>query len=201
MSAWLDSIKEGFTIYTNLAPLIFLPLGFVAMVKGNKINFIRFAMIQAFFLYMNVMFALVFLPLPTMEQAASLTWKYQLIPFYFIASLIKDPCVSGVLGVLFNLMMTIPFGMFLRYYCGFDAKKVLIFAFALTSFIELGQLTGLFFTYPGSYRLFDVDDLIQNTCGAYIGFRMVCAVESFLPELSHFDLSVLPNRRGEYQVQ
>lgn len=32
--------------------------------------------------------------------------------------------------------------------------------FALTLFIEVGQLTGLFFLYAGSYRLCDVDDLI-----------------------------------------
>ena len=33
-----------------------------------------------------------------------------------------------------------------------------IFSFLLSLFFEVTQLTGLYFLYPGSYRLFDVDD-------------------------------------------
>jgi glycopeptide antibiotics resistance protein len=41
--------------------------------------------------------------------------------------------------------------------------------FLLSLIIESAQLTGLFFIYPGSYRLFDVDDLITNTLGGFLG--------------------------------
>ncbi len=196
MTTWLNSIRDGINIYTTLAPAIFLPLGFVAMVKGGRLNIIRFALAQLFFLYMNIVFALVFLPLPTIDQAARLTTRAQLIPFYFIADLAKDPCASAVLGVIFNIAMTIPFGMFLTYYCGFNARKVLAFTFLLTAFIEIGQLTGLFFMFQGSYRLFDMDDLIQNTLGGYLGYLLIQKVNFLLPDLADFDLAIAPQKIG-----
>lgn len=35
--------------------------------------------------------------------------------------------------------------------------------------LELAQLTGLFGVYPCAYRTFDVDDLLLNTLGAWLG--------------------------------
>lgn len=35
---------------------------------------------------------------------------------------------------------------------------------------ELTQLSGLYFIYPRSYRLADVNDLINNTVGGIVGY-------------------------------
>ena len=35
---------------------------------------------------------------------------------------------------------------------------------------ELTQLSGLYFIYPRSYRLADVNDLINNTVGGMVGY-------------------------------
>lgn len=48
--------------------------------------------------------------------------------------------------------------------------RALAFALALTLFIELAQLTGLFGIYPCSYRHFEIDDLILNVGGVLLGF-------------------------------
>lgn len=48
----------------------------------------------------------------------------------------------------------------------------LAFALALTLFIELAQLTGLFGLYPCPYRHFEVDDLILNVTGVMLGFAV-----------------------------
>ena len=82
--------------------------------------------------------------------------------------------------------MTIPFGAYLRYYWKMDMKKIALLSFALTLFIEVGQLTGLFFIYPGSYRLCDVDDLMCNTLGGVIG-AWTAARCTFLPRLDSFE--------------
>ena len=58
--------------------------------------------------------------------------------------------------------MTMPFGVYLRYYFCYHWRKTLQLSFLLSLFFELTQLSGLYFVYPGSYRLFDVDDLIVN---------------------------------------
>lgn len=69
------------------------------------------------------MFALVFFPIPTLEQAGQLSgYHMQLIPFYFVADIIrKSPLVitnihtylpavfnRTVLQVVFNVIMTVP---------------------------------------------------------------------------------------------
>ena len=75
--------------------------------------------------------------------------------------------------MFFNFIMIIPFGIYLRYYfrCGF--RRTFLFSFLLSLFFELTQLTGLYFLYPRGYRLFDVDDLLNNTLGGIAGY--LCA--------------------------
>ena len=55
--------------------------------------------------------------------------------------------------------------------------------FLLSLTIELAQLTGLFFTYPGSYRLFDVDDLIMNTIGGFLGTVLANNINNIIPDI------------------
>ena len=83
---------------------------------------------------------------------------------------------------------SVPFGMFLEYCIGLDIRKTLLISFAFTAFIEIGQLTGLFFMFKGSYRLFDVDDLMCNTLGALVGYFMIRRAESrFIPSIKTYD--------------
>ena len=92
-----------------------------------------------------------------------------------------------VLQVVCNILMLLPFGMYLRYVCGLDLGKVALVSLAFSAFIELGQLTGLFFVFRGSYRLCDVDDLMLNTLGGLLGGELVHALEVYLPPLDAFD--------------
>ena len=72
----------------------------------------------------------------------------------------------------FNVLMLIPFGMYLRYYFKCSFKKTLLFTALLSLLFELTQLSGLYFLYPGPYRLADIDDIIQNTTGGCIGYAL-----------------------------
>lgn len=47
------------------------------------------------------------------------------------------------------------------------------FAVALSGFIELAQLTGLFGAYSCAYRHFETDDLILNIAGVLAGFALL----------------------------
>ena len=120
------------------------------------------------------------LPLPTAAEAMSLHGhEAQLIPFAFVGDLIRESEGSWLAGLtspaMFtagcNLLMTIPFGLYLRCYFRKNWRTVLGYAFLLSLFLELTQLTGLHFLYPGSYWMFDVDDLILNTAGGLLRFR------------------------------
>ena len=166
MSYLTDSILMGFGNFPFFAVLFTVPIFFTQIFKHKKINFARIGLNYLLLLYSLCLIALVLFPLPTAEQTAHLTYRIQLIPFHFIADIIREtPFVwynpmtilpamfqKAVLQVIFNIIMTIPFGMYLRYYQGFSYRKILVCSFALSFVIELAQLTGLFFLYNGSYR-------------------------------------------------
>ena len=142
--------------------------------------------------------------LPDAAQAAALSGhRIQLVPFQFVADFLREtPLVLSdahtylpalldrtVLQVVCNILMLMPFGMYLRYVCGLDLGRVALASLAFSAFIELGQLTGLFFVFRGSYRLCDVDDLMLNTLGGLLGGELVHALEAYLPPLDAITLS------------
>ena len=125
----------------------------------------------------------------------------QLIPFNFINDIIKNShivlnnpstylkgiCNVSVYTVVFNIFMTIPFGMYLRYYFKCSIKKTFLYSFLLSLFFELTQLSGLYFIYPRPYRLFDVDDLLTNTIGGVIGYYIMGLFNKILPTREEID--------------
>ena len=190
MTTWLESINSGITIAMVYGLFLFVP-GILASIilSGGKINLAKYTLNVLFFVYMCCVFALVFLPLPTMDTQL-MGHRIQLIPGYCLYDIAKNPSARAVAQVLFNIVMTIPFGAYLKYFWNMDMKKIALISFALTVFIEFGQLTGLFFMYPGSYRLCDVDDLICNTLGGLLG-AWITGKCAFLPELERFDRVVI----------
>ena len=71
---------------------------------------------------------------------------------------------------IYNVLLTLPFGMYLHSYFNVNVKKTVLYSFLLSLFFEFTQLTGLYFIYPRGYRLFDVDDLLLNTLGGLVGY-------------------------------
>ncbi len=107
-----------------------------------------------FVVYMNVMFCVVGIP-----SAQFVRWNPEInwIPF-------RDFSSANIVGMSLNILMFIPFGVFLPIYFGrFWKMSTTVLAGAFMSFtIEVLQL----FTF----RLTDIDDLIMNTLGTLLGY-------------------------------
>jgi len=110
---------------------------------------------------MLIAFFMVSLPLPDRASTAGNTWRdhLNLIPFW---------------QLLFNILLTVPFGVYMRYYFKLSLKRTVFYSFILSLFYEISQLTALFGIYPGPYRLADVEDLICNTLGGRRLFYGAC---------------------------
>lgn len=203
MNTLINSILLGVSNFPLFAVICTLPIFAIVLIRYKAINFVRIGLNYAMILYFLCLIALVFFPLPSVEQAACLhTHDIQIVPFKFVFDIINEspfklsnpatyiPALlnKAVLQVVFNIVMLIPFGMFLRYSCQYNAKKIVILSFLLSFFIELTQLTGLYGVYNGSYRLCDVDDLITNTLGGYIGCHLISSLERFIPSIQTFDI-------------
>lgn len=89
--------------------------------------------------------------------------------------------------IVFNILLTVPFGVYLRYYFQCSWKKTLLLTFLLTLSFECLQLSALFGYYPRPYRLFDVDDLITNTLGGMLGYAITPVFAHFLVSRSRMD--------------
>lgn len=101
---------------------------------------------------------------------------YNFIPLRSIITIIKDAFTYKVYGqivsqVIGNILLFVPFSMFLSAY--YDNKnrflKVLITALFLSIMVEL--LQGIFNSMlQYNYRAVDIDDIILNTLGGMLGY-------------------------------
>lgn len=194
MTSWISSIVLGIRIYMVIAGVFCVPCEGIKVMITKKFNPLRFVISQLFILYMVCVFTLVFFPLPSLAQIANLTYNLQKIPFFFVSDIIKNFSFETVFQVLFNIALTVPFGMVLRYVGGMTVRKATIITLFLSIIIEVGQLTGLFFIYPGSYRVCDVDDLILNTLGGFLGSVLAAKLEGILPVLCSYEMDLRRTR-------
>ena len=199
---YVESITTAFIAFPIIAFLFTIPFILYNYHKYGSIHFLRVFIIYTFILYLITIYFLVILPLPTFEEALKNTGPYiNYIPFKFITDFIhetpfvwNDPSTylstithSSFYVVVFNIVMFVPFGMYLRYYFKCSFKKTVLYSFLLSLFFELTQLTGLYFIYPNPYRLCDIDDLIQNTFGGILGFLIMGALDHLLPTRDKID--------------
>ena len=206
MTQHLIPIKSAFITFLVLSQLITIPLLIRRYNKDGAMTFWKVAMEYSFIFYILSAFFLTLLPLPSKDLVAALTGpRSQLIPFQFITDIMHK---SGLimsqphtylaalrspvfLQVIFNVIMLIPFGIYLRHYFRKPIKTVLIYSFLLSLLFEITQLTGIYGYYARSYRLFDVDDLILNTLGGIIGFYISPLVMYLFPSRDEIDRRVI----------
>ena len=134
MMTWLTSILDGFKVYGSIAPVIALVLILRAFAQ-KKLNIVRFIIDQMTVAYLICVIMLVFFPLPTMERAAALCeYHGRFLPGSFIFDIAKEKSLESVLQVLFNIVMTVPFGMILTYRFGLTKRQVILYSFLLSLF-------------------------------------------------------------------
>ena len=203
---YINSIKIAMLVFPVLAFPITLPYMIINYRKYGSINKLRTLILYSFVLYLLTMYFLVILPLPDPDTVhTTYTQMLNLVPFTFVLDLLKESPfeisnpATWALSVknqtfyvpAFNVLMLIPFGMYLRYYFKCSFKKTLLLTALLSLFFELTQLSGLYFLYPGPYRLADIDDIIQNTTGGCIGYALGALAMWLLPSRDKIDEEAL----------
>ncbi|MDD3391992.1 MAG: VanZ family protein [Bacilli bacterium] len=203
MNDYIGIIKIALLIFPFIALLISTPFILIQYHKYGSISFFKATFIYSLVLYLICAYFLVILPLPKISEVAILTTpRMQLIFFNFINDFIRGtsfnitnihsywPALneSCFYVPIYNIFLTLPFGMYLRYYFKCDLKKTIIYTFLLSLFFELTQLSGLYFIYPRGYRLFDVDDLLLNTFGGIVGYYISKPLIKKLPSIEKKNL-------------
>ncbi|QEL82789.1 VanZ family protein (plasmid) [Bacillus sp. JAS24-2] len=208
MTTYLFPIKTAFIIFPLLALFLLIPFLVFNYRKYGYVNKWRSFILYSLLLYLLNAYFLITLPLPQTYDTCSLqpanTQHMQLVPFYFIQEISSTTAVvlskpstyfsllkeSAFLQVAFNALLTIPFGVYLRYYFRRSFLQTIILSFCLSFFFEVTQLTGLYGIYNCAYRLFDVDDLFLNTLGGAVGYMIAPIFTYFLPESNKLDINI-----------
>ncbi len=202
MSTFSYSIQTSFVLFPIVALVFTLPYILFQYHKYGSVNPYRSMVVYSFLLYLMSAYFLVILPLPSVETVSKMTTpSYNLIPFHFVSEILNKtnfhvsdfatyfPAMKNPVfyEALFNIVLTVPFGVYLHYYFKCDFKHTLFYSFCFSLFFELTQMTGLYYIYPRSYRVFDVDDLILNTLGGVVGFLFSCLLLKILPTREEID--------------
>lgn len=210
MAAYELPIFTATIFFPFLAGFLLIPYGIWQYRKYGSLSKIKLLIIFSFIYYLLCAYFLIILPLPDIADVAKLTTpRYNLEPFNVVRYFLKTSVLNitqpstylpalkqaAFIQPFFNLVLTVPFGLYLRYIWKFSFKKVALFSFCLSLFFELTQLSGLYFIYPRSYRLFDVDDLMLNTLGGMIGFSLEPLFAKIFPPIEKLNDNATKDRQ------
>lgn len=176
MEPTLIAIYMALQIGPFVAMAIALPYTIYGYIKTKTVDVRKCTYFYMFVLYFLCAYFMTLLPLPSresLEKMRPIHELIQLIPFKGFYDIKLESIVHDIAIILFNVTLTIPLGFALRDFFQCSLKKTLWIGFFVSLFYEVTQLTGLFFIYPRPWRIFDVDDLMINTLGTYIGYLLV----------------------------
>ncbi|QXE18587.1 VanZ family protein [Clostridium sp. 001] len=208
MSEYIIPIKIAVITFPIFAALFTLPFLIYQYRKHGYINYYRAFLLYLFLLYLITAYYLIILPLPKTRDVLSLqkpgTKHIQLVPLKFVVDILSETKVQLIkpstyfhlfkerafLQAVFNGVLLLPLGIYLSYYFKNNIKKTILISFCVSLFFELTQLSGLYGFYNAPYRIFDVDDLMLNTLGGYLGYMIAPVFMKLLPNVSKLDENV-----------
>ncbi len=202
LSAYTLPIKFACLVFPVLAAFFTIHYAVYQYRKYGSLLVLRVVIVYSFILYMTCAYFLTMLPLPPIAEVARYTSPtMDLVPFHAWTNfwentslVLSDP--STYLGAMkeqcfyepfFNILLLVPLGVYLRYYFRRSWWQAILIGFLVSLSFELIQLSALFGIYPRPYRLFQVDDLINNTFGALVGFWITPVFSFFLPSRDRLD--------------
>ncbi|GHH70085.1 hypothetical protein GCM10018793_03580 [Streptomyces sulfonofaciens] len=208
-AAYVLPIKTAAALFPLLALALFLPTAVVLYRRHGVLSQWRALSLSGFLYYAVTAVCMTVVPLPRRTQDMCRTfapvahpqwipgntfsdiWKEAHHKTTLNALVLHNPAVAGA---VFNLILLLPLGVFLRYHFRRGIRAAAAAGFGASLFFELTQGTGLWGAYPCPYRLFDVDDLLINTAGAVVGWVLAGRPARLLPTMETLDDRVLARR-------
>ncbi|ARD67943.1 hypothetical protein B2M23_09260 [Eubacterium limosum] len=202
MSAYTLPIKFACLVFPVLAAFFTIPYAIYQYRKYGSLLVLRVVIVYSFILYMTCAYFLTMLPLPPIAEVSRYTSPtMDLVPFHAWTNFWENTSLvlsdsSTYLKAMkeqcfyepfFNILLLVPLGVYLRYYFRRSWWQTILIGFLVSLSFELIQLSALFGIYPRPYRLFQVDDLINNTLGALVGFWITPVFSFFLPSRDRLD--------------
>lgn len=201
MEVYIKPIISATFIFPILAWVFTLPYMVHQYRKYGSILMLRVVIVYSFIYYMIASYFMTILPLPDPATVTPDSASLLLVPFDSVRrwyeafqgnmdlgmSVIRSVFNSDFFQIFFNIVLLLPFGVYLRYYFKRKWYEVLGLSFLYSLFFEVTQITGLYGIYQYPYRFFEVDDLICNTLGGMLGFALTPIIVFMLPSREKLD--------------
>lgn len=211
MSVYKTPIISGIVVSLILIYLITIPVAIYQYRKYNGIMMRRNIVLFSFIIYMITAWFMTILPLPSFEAVAKMPdIQPNLKPFLFVETFLERtnfslmdfrtwlPSLksSSFYTVAFNVLLTLPFGVYLRKYFKLSLGKTVVLGIALSCFYEITQYTGIYGIYPKAFRYADIDDVIVNTFGTFLGYTITPILEGLLPNIDKDQRRIATDERA-----
>lgn len=154
--------------------VLFVPFVALSYRRRGGVSFWRAVTWAAFAVYFFAIWTYTLLPLPDPDAircVGAITDPMAVVDdlrtaFAGPGNPLRSP---ELLQLVFNVLLFLPLGFFLRVLFGRGIVVTVLIGFAVSLLVETTQLTGVWGIYPCAYRFFDVGDLMTNTTGAFAG--------------------------------
>lgn len=163
-------LNMGLHIVTSI-PIVLL-VRYIIFLKTNKINTKREIVLILFILFLIGLYSQAIIPKKINEISINNITNNNFIPFKILYDTYIEIFKNNNINYFFisflgNIIMFIPIGIFLKLLIKLNDKKIILIGFCSSLLIEICQIP--------LNRCTDIDDLILNTLGVYIGL-LICKV-------------------------
>ena len=179
-NAQVTALQYGFISFLALWGVVLVPQLITQLARHGGLRLRGIATTAAVLFYGCMTLAVVFLPLPGPGTRLP-SQTVQPHPFQWITDihteLLKhgEPLSQWFMTQTFqqaclNVLLFVPLGVFARVLWRRGLTGTALIGFAASLLIEITQVTANLGTAPHVYRIFDVDDLMNNAFGAGVGW-------------------------------
>ncbi|MEQ0559406.1 VanZ family protein [Amycolatopsis sp. NEAU-NG30] len=200
-NAQVTALQYGFIGFLALWTVLLVPQLITQLARHGGLRLRGILTTAAVLFYGCMTVAVVLLPLPG-PGTRRLAQTVQLHPFQWITDIHTEMLKHGsewfvtqtFQQACLNVLLFVPLGIFARILWRRGLTGTALIGFAASLLIEITQVTANFGTAPFVYRIFDVDDLMNNTFGAIVGWVFGALLLTLLRG-SRSTIDVQPARR------
>ncbi len=179
-NAQVTALQYGLIGFLALWAVVLVPQLILQFAQHGRVRVRGVVTTAAVLFYGCLALAVVFLPLPG-PGTRRLSQTVQLHPFQWITDIHTELLKHGLpltewfatktfQQACLNVLLFVPLGFFARTLWRRGIVGAAAIGFAASLLVEITQLTANFGTAPYVYRIFDVDDLMNNSFGAVVGW-------------------------------
>lgn len=182
LGGYSDNFMAALFLWPIASVVLTLPILAYLYHRDGRLKFGSVVSTYLVVLYLAGLGCFTLYPLPSGSSGLGITYgiPWQLNPLAPLSDIARLG-FAAIPQILFNIFFFVPLGFIAGRMLRLRLIPSLLLGFAVSLLIEVAQGTGLFGIYPYAYRTADVDDLIYNTSGAFIGWLGASLLNRILP--------------------